>query len=112
MEVLLLGNGFDLSLGLPTHYSDFLEFVNYLSRNREQLQKENVTTKLSDIWKECRFENIEWVGELSLNKEYAKEIVELCRDRGVVHTASTRLSAITALKYRISEVHWLNRMLY
>ncbi|WP_315003129.1 AbiH family protein [uncultured Selenomonas sp.] len=27
MNILVLGNGFDLALGLPTKYTDFLEFV-------------------------------------------------------------------------------------
>lgn len=28
MDMLVVGNGFDLAHGLPTHYTDFLEFVN------------------------------------------------------------------------------------
>lgn len=27
MNILLIGNGFDLAHGLPTKYTDFLEFV-------------------------------------------------------------------------------------
>lgn len=27
MDILILGNGFDLAHGLPTKYTDFLEFV-------------------------------------------------------------------------------------
>lgn len=27
MEILLIGNGFDLEHDLPTHYKDFLDFV-------------------------------------------------------------------------------------
>lgn len=30
MNILVLGNGFDLALGLPTKYTDFLEFVNVI----------------------------------------------------------------------------------
>ena len=28
MEILMIGNGFDLEHGLPTKYADFLDFVN------------------------------------------------------------------------------------
>ena len=27
MNILLIGNGFDLAHGLPTRYTDFLEFI-------------------------------------------------------------------------------------
>ena len=32
MNILVLGNGFDLALGLPTKYTDFLEFVKIVTR--------------------------------------------------------------------------------
>lgn len=28
MNLLIIGNGFDLAHGLPTYYTDFLKFVN------------------------------------------------------------------------------------
>ncbi len=53
MEVLLLGNGFDLSLGLPTRYSDFLDAMNYLLKNRKRFEgsekNKNITIKLADV---------------------------------------------------------------
>jgi hypothetical protein len=38
MEILVLGNGFDLAHGLPTRYSDFLEFIRVI---REVIAKGN-----------------------------------------------------------------------
>lgn len=33
MNILVIGNGFDVAHGLPTKYQDFLEFVDYFERN-------------------------------------------------------------------------------
>ena len=55
MNILVIGNGFDLAHGLPTKYGDFLEFcrmvervyfVDYYSRDE----------KLEDVWKELKIE--------------------------------------------------------
>ena len=34
-KVLITGNGFDLSLGLPTSYSDFISIINLLNSGIE-----------------------------------------------------------------------------
>jgi hypothetical protein len=39
VNILVVGNGFDLAHGLPTKYSDFLEFIKIL---REILFENNV----------------------------------------------------------------------
>ena len=39
MNVLLLGNGFDINCGLPTKYINFVEIVGYFHRHREKEYK-------------------------------------------------------------------------
>ena len=34
-KILITGNGFDLNLGLPTHYSDFIKILNYIESGRK-----------------------------------------------------------------------------
>ena len=59
-RILILGNGFDLAHGLPTHYSDFLEFAKRLMyiytclRNvtEEEFYKDNI-----DSWGKQEFTN-------------------------------------------------------
>ena len=36
MNILLIGNGFDLAHGLPTKYTDFLEFVKMIKIIKEK----------------------------------------------------------------------------
>ena len=36
MNILLIGNGFDLAHGLPTKYTDFLEFVKLIKIIKEK----------------------------------------------------------------------------
>lgn len=44
MNILVIGNGFDLEHGLPTKYKDFLDFVQGINLLRENA---NVITKES-----------------------------------------------------------------
>ena len=39
MNVLLLGNGFDINCGLPTKYINFLQIVDFIDRHRENKNK-------------------------------------------------------------------------
>ena len=32
MKILVIGNGFDLAHGLPTKYTDFMEFINVIKQ--------------------------------------------------------------------------------
>ena len=42
MNILVVGNGFDLAHGLPTKYSDFLDFVKILDNcSKECLKRED-----------------------------------------------------------------------
>lgn len=36
MNILVIGNGFDLAHGLPTKYGDFLDFILILRSNSKQ----------------------------------------------------------------------------
>lgn len=51
MKILIIGNGFDLEHGLPTRYTDFLEFLSDLDQNSVQEPSlDNV-----NIWQACRY---------------------------------------------------------
>lgn len=39
MNIIVIGNGFDLAHGLPTKYTDFLEFVKVLKIVLEEKMK-------------------------------------------------------------------------
>ena len=56
MDILVVGNGFDLAHGLPTKYWDFMELVSvfkYLKRNtREKVERNPVFCKLNENIKE------------------------------------------------------------
>ena len=39
MNVLLLGNGFDLNCGLPTKYINFLQIVDFLEQNKKKVKE-------------------------------------------------------------------------
>lgn len=60
MNILVIGNGFDLAHGLPTRYRDFLEFVEVIRKNDE-------------IGSGASLQNVAW-GELDIK---VKEIIIL-----------------------------------
>lgn len=63
MDILVIGNGFDLAHGLPTHYDDFLEFMNNLDKC--EMRDKNL---LGDL-KNCK-ENNFWLKYFNKNKKY------------------------------------------
>jgi uncharacterized protein (DUF2164 family) len=91
VNILILGNGFDLAHGLPTKYSDFLEFVRVIRELYEvginkvnwgkldkRLQVQIQTSKLQPIldnkqyWLDWIGDNI-WVEYYNQNRIYVKE---------------------------------------
>ena len=42
MNILVIGNGFDLAHGFPTTYGDFLRFADVFKRYREVCKKEKI----------------------------------------------------------------------
>lgn len=55
MNIMLLGNGFDLHYKLPTQYQNFLHMVDYLSRN--EISKFHV---LADLFEDGELETNDW----------------------------------------------------
>lgn len=45
MNILIIGNGFDLAHGLPTQYKDFLKFVNVVNAIFDKKSYEEIVTK-------------------------------------------------------------------
>lgn len=90
MNILIIGNGFDLAHGLPTTYGDFLEFVSVMHQvvdkgipdgeiNYEKLLpkmaemvKEKIDSINRDYWKDLIYENL-WIKYFSRNPLYQKE---------------------------------------
>lgn len=50
MNILVVGNGFDLAHGLPTSYSDFLQFTNDFLKIREGKKDEKCNTFLKELF--------------------------------------------------------------
>lgn len=80
MNILLIGNGFDLAHGLPTKYTDFLEFAKAVRKiQTDGIQKDD--GKIESVLSEYHLhasvkENIlEWFGK-TLEKE-SEEILGL-----------------------------------
>jgi hypothetical protein len=48
MNILVIGNGFDKALGLPTSYTDFLDAVQNVKNNRPIRWKENKYDTITD----------------------------------------------------------------
>ena len=88
MNVLLLGNGFDLYHYFPTRYDNFLHTVDFLI----QYFDENTMNKIGDILGDerlsacdnfiplCYKEHKEAYDEVDLNIENIKRIIELAQD--------------------------------
>lgn len=94
MNILMIGNGFDLAHGLPTKYTDFLEFATVMHQvvdvgvpnnkidygkllpEMVKLIKENMDTMNKDEWKDLIYDNF-WVKYFLWSPLYQKEIVEL-----------------------------------
>lgn len=78
MDILVVGNGFDLAHGLPTRYWDFMEFVlvfKYLERNtREKVKNHPVFCKLNENIKEYLLsdEIINFSNHTEILKEFDK----------------------------------------
>lgn len=90
MNILVIGNGFDLAHGLPTKYGDFLEFAmvmhqvvdkgvpndrivyGNLSYEVKKLVQEKLNTINVEEWKILIYENL-WIKYFLLNPLYEKE---------------------------------------
>ena len=91
MEILVLGNGFDLAHKLPTQYRDFLHFVEVIKLvvegiTLEKINLEKINLKVKqmiqddiqnsnlpiDVWKDLVKENL-WIDYFTENEGYIKE---------------------------------------
>lgn len=87
MNVLLLGNGFDLYQNLPTKYADFLYTVDYLRNNYnadlkyvgDVFSKEELRNNDNNIEK-CYIANQEECNKALLDDKKIREIIELIKD--------------------------------
>ncbi len=107
MDILLIGNGFDLAHGLPTKYHDFLDFIRIVkdivifNKKCEKIKGESVNSKMKELlidkrdtiydqrkmWKELVEDNL-WINYF-LDQEdhlkdhwidFEKEISEVIKD--------------------------------
>lgn len=71
MDILLIGNGFDLAHGLPTKYTDFLVFCKIVLRFMDEIKSDNL---------ELRYETLYewWINDI---RYVRKNYVELFRSR-------------------------------
>ena len=60
MDILMIGNGFDIEHGLPTTYADFLQFVESFNQTYMMVQiKPNTKSKIEDEYLKFIFESPE-----------------------------------------------------
>ncbi len=75
MNILIIGNGFDLAHGLHTSYKDFLtfteEFINY-----KTITKEGNTVSIQDLKKLKYFEYLSKIFDTSKNDNGTRKIVD------------------------------------
>lgn len=63
MNILLIGNGFDLAHGLPTKYTDFLEFIKIMKevkKNKDVYYESQAQGKEDVLTDELLLKNIKW----------------------------------------------------
>ncbi len=72
MNILVLGNGFDLAHGLPTKYTDFLKFIENIKRI--DISKEKMID-LTDM--DLQFKDMIIEKTVKNQKSYIKELIEL-----------------------------------
>lgn len=110
MNILVIGNGFDLAHGLPTKYTDFLEFCKMVSKIYED---EKINLHL--------FEEI-CMAQCNLNEEIKKQLLNVFESRkdhrdintnnsGVVHTFTTEYPRTDELYELIKNNLWIEYFL-
>ena len=73
MDILMIGNGFDIEHGLPTTYADFLQFVESFNQTYMMVQiKLNTKSKIEDEYLKFIFESPETNADEALY-EYLKD---------------------------------------
>lgn len=77
MNILIIGNGFDLAHGLPTKYGDFLKYVKAFKKYKDICKQESVEKE----WEEADEKEQEYIVHFSnlydQNKQYFDEIDKL-----------------------------------
>lgn len=86
MNILILGNGFDLAHGLPTKYEDFLEFI-------------DVYEEYKTILKPGEFIESAWRAEKGLRQDYLLYLGNLCDQKNKIFNRLTEM---------ISDNVWIN----
>lgn len=74
MKVLVLGNGFDLAHGLPTSYTNFIEFISMLDDNVEN----NELKKYLSSNVNCEYYCIDKIDYIGLQEKYRKFDMSEC----------------------------------
>lgn len=77
MNILIIGNGFDLEHGLPTRYWDFLSFCNYILKNEGRDVKDDIFNELHNSIQEYIQKNI--INNSDDENEMIREIKEIIR---------------------------------
>lgn len=81
MNILIIGNGFDLAHGLPTKYEHFLEFVNTYKKHKDILIPGCSIKSEWDKVQELEKDFLAYLGDLCVQKkELFEELVEMISD--------------------------------
>ena len=76
--VYILGNGFDINLGLQTRYSQFYKYYKKLDSKSSSIKKLKNNIESEDSWSDLELK----FGEYSLNIDTKEEFIEVFEDLG------------------------------
>ena len=61
MNILIIGNGFDLAHNLPTTYKDFLKFIDAFNRFKDICKEESV----KKVWEDATEEDKKYILDMA-----------------------------------------------
>lgn len=81
MNILVLGNGFDLAHGLPTKYGDFLEFVQAFSNFKSSVNSQNKYSVFFTDLEETKSDVFEELDKLISNNCWLEYFIRIYKSR-------------------------------
>lgn len=104
MNILVIGNGFDIAHGLPTKYTDFLEFCRMIYYFNDFCLCKSVST----MWKEL---NLKISNKEDVFIEFLGEFQYLEEKKGLVAEEITKYQKYTGIRNAVKDNIWIKYFL-